>query len=81
MAALLCLSLSESPSTVFQTLGNLAAILHPMEAGCHKEASSHLTLLNLISENGGNVDKYMSALSGSNGLKDMDLRLHHRLVD
>src|ERR1700761_2358939 len=35
IATLLCLSLSKSPSTAFQTLGCLAAILHPMEAGCH----------------------------------------------
>src|ERR1700761_6216359 len=57
IATLLCLSLSKSPSTAFQTLGHPAAILQPMEAGCHMARSSHQTLLYLSSESGGKLEK------------------------
>src|ERR1700761_973705 len=57
IATLLCLSLSKSPSTAFRTLGRPAAILHPMEAGCHTARSSHQTLLYLSSESGGKLEK------------------------
>lgn len=43
--------------TVFRTSGSQVAILKPMEASCCKARSSHQTLPNLISRNGGKWEK------------------------